>query len=268
MIESGAHEQPDVKSCCSTVYGIEAARFLLGESFHPGGIELTLELAGALALTADSVVLDVASGRGASAFAIAERFGARVVGVDLSAVNVADATREASARGLAERVSFVLGDAEELPFEAGSFDAIVCECAFCTFPNKAQAASEFARVLAPGGRVGMSDLTRVREPLPELDSLLAWIACIGDAQPVEEYAAWLRQAGFSIERTVDRSDALRAMVKQIRGKVLLAEIMIGLKKLALPGFDPTEAKALASAAESAVQGAKLGYALVVAELPR
>lgn len=266
MIGSDPPASPDVKRCCALVYGSQAARFLLGDSFHPGGIELTLDLAGRLRLSRDSHVLDVASGRGASAMAVAERFGCRVTGVDLSTVNVAEAEVAAIERGLAERVTFVRADAENLPFDAATFDAILCECAFCTFPDKATAAAEFARVLRSRGRIGISDLTRVAEPLPELDGLLAWIACIGDAQPLETYAAWLREAGFSMTDGIVRDDCLRAMVAQVRSKLMVAEVMIGLKKLELPGFDLVEGKQLAIAADSAVKNGKLGYALLVGEL--
>jgi arsenite methyltransferase len=268
MTESEQHGSPDVKQCCASLYGSDAARFLLGDSFHPGGIGLTLELSGMLSLTADSSVLDVASGRGASAFAVAERFGCRVTGIDFGAANVAGASAEAADRGLAERVTFVLADAEDLPFDSATFDAILCECAFCTFPDKATAASEFARVLRPQGRVGISDLTRVEGPLPELDGLLAWIACIGDAQPLDRYAAWLRGAGFSITAGVSRDECLRAMVAAVRGKLMVAEAMIGLEKLQLPGFDLDEAKRLANAADRAIKDDKLGYALLVGELLR
>lgn len=53
--------------------------------------------------------------------------------------------------GLSGKVRFHLGDAERLPLPGNTFDALVCECAFCTFPGKAAAAAEFARVLRPGG---------------------------------------------------------------------------------------------------------------------
>lgn len=246
-------------------YGSDAARFLLGDSFHPGGLELTIELAGMLDLTPNSIVLDVASGKGTSAFAIAERFGCRVIGVDLSETNIVEANTEAAKRGLSDRVQFQLADAEQLPFDPASFDAILCECAFCTFPNKTKAASEFAKVLRAGGRVGISDLTRVSDPLPELDGLLAWIACIGDAQPLESYAAWLAGAGFGVIASGDRSHCLQQMVQQIQGKLLLADIMIGLKKLDLPGLDIKQAKEFATAAKHAIGSSKLGYALLVAQ---
>jgi ubiquinone/menaquinone biosynthesis C-methylase UbiE len=65
---------------------------------------------------------------------------------------------------------------------------VICECAFCTFRDKSAAASEFARVLKPGGKVGLSDLTRSGILPAELDGLLAWVACIADARPISEYA--------------------------------------------------------------------------------
>src|SRR5207244_4203806 len=100
----------------------------------------------------------------------------------------------AAAKGMSSRVSFQVGDAERLPVAEASFDAIICECAFCTFPEKSAAANEFARVLRFGGQVGLSDLTRGRALPKELDGLLAWIACIADAQSVETYVQYLRTA--------------------------------------------------------------------------
>lgn len=266
MLESQRSDATSIKACCSVAYSSEAARFLLGESFHPGGIALTMELAGMLRLDAESRVLDIACGKGTSAFSVAERFGCNVVGIDLSEANVAQSRAGAVARDLSHRVTFQLADAEMLPFESESFDALLCECAFCTFPGKAKAAAEFWRVLRPGGRVGISDLTRV-EPLPDLDGLLSWIACIGDAQPLEKYAATLVSAGLEIAASAVRDHCLMEMAEQIRTRLFLAEAMVGLKKLELPGFDIQQAKEFARAAQQAVKDRRLGYALIVGERP-
>jgi ubiquinone/menaquinone biosynthesis C-methylase UbiE len=263
---SNATEQ-NVKQCCAAFYGSDVARLLLGDSFHPGGTHLTTRLGQLTQLTRDSRVLDVAAGRGISAFHVAQSFGCEVVGVDLSEDNVKLATEEASIRGFANRVSFQAADAERLPFDNHSFDAILCECAFCTFPNKQTAAGEFSRVLRPGGHLGLSDLTKTGGPLPELDDLLSWIACIGDAQPVESYARALRQAGLTIESIEDHSYALNEMVRQIQGKLLGAEITAGLKKLDFPTVHFSDAKRFAQAALSAVKDGKLGYTVISAVKP-
>jgi len=253
-----------LKHCCANVYGSGAARYLLGDSFHPGGLRLTGELASLLTLNPASTVLDVASGKGTSAFFLAERFGCRVIGVDLSEQNVLEANSQAFTRNLSSLVEFRLADAEALPFGDEVFDAIICECAFCTFPDKQTAACEFARVLKPGGRVGLSDITKDEIPLPELDGLLAWIACIGDAQPLASYARWLSASGLSTVHLEHRNHYLQEMVQGIRSKLLVAEIMIGLKKLDLPGLDLTQAKAFSKAAQDAIAANHLGYGIVVA----
>jgi arsenite methyltransferase len=253
-----------IKQCCAFVYGSDAARYLLGDSFHPGGLRLTEELASLLELGPGTWVLDVASGKGTSALFLAERFGCRVTGIDLSEQNVLHARNQASERGLGQLADFRLADAEALPFDAGIFDAILCECAFCTFPSKKAAASEFERVLKPGGLVGISDITRDVGPLPDLDGLLAWVACIADAQPLDSYAHWLSEAGLRPSRAEQRSHYLQEMVQGIRGKLLLAEIMIGLRKLNLPDLDINEAKAFSKAAQDAIVSNHLGYGIVVA----
>ncbi len=105
-----------VKQCCATFYGSDAARFLLGESFHPGGTQLTHELAQRMGLGPHSRVLDVASGQGTSALYLAETFGCEIVGIDFSEENTRLAQAAAAERGLTSRVTFVTGDAEHLPF--------------------------------------------------------------------------------------------------------------------------------------------------------
>ena len=260
-------KEQNVKQCCAAFYGSDLARVLLGDSFHPGGTALTQRLGKLLYLHCESTVLDVASGRGTSAFHLAESFGCRVTGVDLSEENVRLATDEAARRGLSEQVRFELGDAERLPFEEHTFDAIVCECAFCTFPSKQVAAAEFLRVLKPDGRLGLSDLTRTEEAIPELEGLLSWIACIGDALPVNRYKGILQAAGFHIGDIEDHSDALVTMVRQIQGKLLGVQIMVGLKKIDLPGVDFATAKKFAHAALDATQRGKLGYAVLTAQKP-
>lgn len=257
----------EVKQCCANLYESDFAKLLLGDSFHPGGLKLTERLGQLLQLDSRSRVLDVASGRGTSAIFLAERFGCAVVGLDYGQHNADRANSEAAARGLSALVHFEQGDAESLSFPDGSFDAVICECAFCTFPEKSRAAREFARVLKPGGRVGISDLTRANELPKELEGLLAWIACIADAQPIEKYVDWFRCAGFAPQATEVHDEALIEMVRQIQAKLLGVEIMSGLKKMDLAGIDLAAAKHMANAALNAVKQRQLGYAIITAMKP-
>ena len=259
-------ESNQLKSCCAAVYQSDFARLLLGDSFHPGGVRLTERLGEVLELGPESRVLDVASGKGESAIFLAQRFGCEVVGIDFGVENVAEASRRAAAAGVSHLASFRHGDAEQIDYPGASFDAVICECAFCTFPNKSRAATEFVRVLKPFGRVGLSDLTR-SGPLPtELEGLLAWVACIADALPVDEYIGYLNAAGLSGARIEMHDEALAQMVRDIQSKLLGAELMVKLRGLNLPGLDLDQAKTLARAAAEAVREGTLGYALITGQL--
>lgn len=252
----------DVKSCCATLYESDFARLLLGDSFHPGGLRLTERLGELLELGPGTRVLDVASGKGESAIFLAGRFGCTVVGIDFGTANSREAADRAASAGVAGRVTFQQGDAERLPLADASFDAVICECAFCTFPDKPAAAREFARVLKPGGRLGLSDLTRSAKLPPELEGLLAWIACIADARPAAEYISYLASAGIAALGVEPHDEALAEMVRDIQGKLLGAEVLSKLKKLDLEGVDLEQAKRLARAAAEAVRAKTLGYAIV------
>jgi ubiquinone/menaquinone biosynthesis C-methylase UbiE len=252
-----------IKACCVALYESDWATLLLGDSYHPGGLELTEHLGEMLNLQPGDLVLDVASGIGTSAIFLAERFGCQVVGVDFSGQIVEQANAKAAEAGINHLVQFKQGDAERLPFEDGSFDALICECAFCTFPTKAQAAAEFARVLRPGGRIGLSDLTRSGPLPPELDTLMAWVACVADAQPVEKYRSILSEAGFSTDKVEIHDEALAELIDEIRGKLFVAELMANLNKIDTPDWiDFNEAGRLAMLTADTVSKGKLGYALL------
>lgn len=257
-------EAAELKSCCAAVYQSDFARVLLGNSFHPGGLELTSRVGGLLELRASDKLLDVAAGRGESAIFLAQKFGCRVTGIDLGPGNVTEARALADGAGVANLVQFEHGDAERLDFPDASFDVLLCECAFCTFPDKRAAAAEFSRVLRPGGRLGLSDMTRSGELPAELSGLLAWISCIGDAQSVGEYISHLERAGFEIALVEVHDDAVSQMVRDIQGRLLAAELMVKLEKLDLGGVNFQEAKAMARCAAGAIRAGLLGYSLITA----
>lgn len=257
-----AVEPTEAKACCASAYESEWAQLLLGDSFHPGGIELTLHLGRIIGLGPGSRLLDVACGRGTSAVALAREFGCVVTGVDLSAANVELAVEAARTAGVAHLASFEVGDAEALPCSDGSFDAVICECGFCTFPSKELAASEFARVLRPGGRLGLSDITRDGELPAELDTLLGWVACLADARPLDEYASFLADAGFSALFPEQCNDTLSALASRVRFKLLGVEVMARLGKGPVPLAEVLEAKRITKVATASIRDRHLGYAII------
>ncbi|MGI8806050.1 MAG: class I SAM-dependent methyltransferase, partial [Thermoleophilaceae bacterium] len=156
----------DIKACCASIYESEPVGWLLDGQLHPGGEALTRRTAQLAGIGAGDRVLDVASGRGNTARLLAREVGANVVGLELGAGAVAGARAATAEAGLSGAIEFVEGDAESLPFAAGEFEAIVCECSLCTFPDKVAAANELARVLSGGGRVAIADVTVEPERLP------------------------------------------------------------------------------------------------------
>jgi arsenite methyltransferase len=256
-----------LKSCCAAAYQSDFARFLLGDSFHPGGLALTQRPGNLLALSPSDHVLDVACGRGESAIFLATQFGCRVTGIDLGETNVTHATSRAAAAKVSTLARFKLGDAERLDDPDASFDVVLCECAFCTFPDKRAATREFARTLRSGGRLGLSDLTRSGELPMELTGLLAWIACIAEAQAAEEYIAHLERAEFQVLSVEPHDEALAQLVRDIQGRLLAAEMMVRLEKMSLPVADFAEAKATAACAAGAIRSGLLGYSLMTAKKP-
>jgi len=255
----------DLKACCAAAYSSDAVSLLLGDSYHPGGTTLTRRLADGLDLGEGRRVLDVASGRGTTALLIADTYGMRVDGVDYSPANTALAQGAAAATGLTEQVAFTTGDAEHLPYPDGVFDAVVCECALCTFPDKAKAAAEVAGVLKPGGRVGITDVTADPGRLPaELSTLAARIACVADARPLAAYERILAAAGLRTVRTERHDAAMTRMIDQIEGRLNLLRLTAAAK-LADAGMDLDAAPAVLAVARAAVAEETLGYAPLIAE---
>ena len=256
----------EAKACCARSYQADVVALILGESYHPGGLELTRRLAGSLGLRRGQQVLDVASGPGATAFLLAAEFGVEVEGVDLGEQSVANANAKAAERGIADRVRFTVGDAEQLPRADESVDAVVCECAFCTFPDKPTAARELARVLRPGGRLGITDValdpTRLDE---ELRSMAGWVACLADARPLDEYVSLLEAEGLTVTLTEDHDDALARMIDQIDARLVAFRMA---KVPALETIDFDQARRRVASAARAVDEGIAGYKLLVAEKPR
>jgi len=107
-------------------------------------------------IPAGARVLDIACGTGIVARIVARRMGptGRIVGLDLSPAMLAIAQRVAQAEEL--EIEWREGSAEDLPFDTGEFDLVVCQMGLMFFPDRPGAASEMHRVLEPGGRMVVS----------------------------------------------------------------------------------------------------------------
>ena len=107
----------------------------------------------ALALSPDDLLLDLACGRGGYGLEIALRTGARLIGVDFSAVAVEQARARVAALGLPERARFAVGALEDTGLDVASVDAVLCVDAIQFAQPPADSLRECRRVLVAGGRL-------------------------------------------------------------------------------------------------------------------
>ncbi len=143
--------------------------------------------------------LDIATGAGHTAGAVARAGVPRVVAADAAPEMVT--TAETTFEG----VEGVVADAERLPFSTDAFDAVTCRIAAHHFPDPEAFAAEVARVLAPGGTLAFED-----NVAPEDDALGEFVnrvEGIRDPTHVESYTTtrwheWLIDAGFAVRETI------------------------------------------------------------------
>lgn len=253
-------------SCCVDFYQLPITQFLLGDSFHPGGLKLTKQLAQQLIIGRDSRVLDIASGRGTSSLYLAEQFGCEVVALDLSEKNLVYTRILAKEQNLSSQITSTTANAEELPFENNKFDAIICECAVCTFENPQQAVNEMFRVLKPNARVGISDVVRNKELPVDLDELLSKIFCISGALSNQQYIEIFKKSNFSKIKLSPANWAITEMVDKIKKQAKLLNTISGNVPFSIPDWLMDSSVTLSSI-EGFVKQEGLGYIMITAKKP-
>ncbi len=106
-------------------------------------------------------ILDVACGTGDSTISIAKAGnpGSRVTGVDISEGMMALVMQKAAREGVHDRIRLKVADGEDLPFGEGSFHRVTCAFGIRNFEHKEQGLREFYRVLKPGGKAVILELS-------------------------------------------------------------------------------------------------------------
>ncbi len=144
----------------------------VGLTKHLGGLGATEELIRLCHIGANSYVLDVGCGAGATPVFLARKIGCRVIGVDISEEMVKRSKERAKRERVTERTEFRTADALELPFEDDVFDAVITESVTAFPADKQRAVNEYARVTKPGGYVGLNESTWLKTPPPP--EMVAW----------------------------------------------------------------------------------------------
>src|SRR3989304_4024331 len=184
------------KELTRTQFGRVASKYRCSAD-HTDVEDLDL-LFSALALEPGHRVLDVATGGGHTAAALAGRCG-RVVASDLTLSMLREA-RVLAGEGRGPHIGFA-ADAEALPFRDAVFDRVTCRIAPHHFPDVRMAVAEMTRVTRPGGRIGIIDSVVPGEP--SLDAFLNGVEKVRDPSHVRSYRVgeWLpvlAGAGFRL----------------------------------------------------------------------
>jgi ubiquinone/menaquinone biosynthesis C-methylase UbiE len=165
-----------------------------------------------LGLTRDSHLLDLGSGVGGPARYFAATYGCRVTGVELSEFNVRTARQRAGEAGLDHLVSFLHGDALEVPYPREGFTHVFgCE-AWCYFPDKVRLYEAAYRALKPGGVIAFLEAACETPVRLIAEAILAPVRY----ESIARYTAMLRDAGFE---AVQRFDTTQLATRDVAGSL-------------------------------------------------
>jgi ubiquinone/menaquinone biosynthesis C-methylase UbiE len=173
-------------------------------------------------LNPGETVLDLGSGGGIDVILSARRVGpdGLAYGLDMTDEMLALARKNAADAGVRNAI-FLKGVIEDVPLPAASVDVVISNCVVNLSTDKAAVLTEIARVLKPGGRVGISDVVAEDHLSPaERAERGSYVGCIAGALSKAEYETGLEAAGFtavSVEFTHEVADGMHgAIVKAVK----------------------------------------------------
>lgn len=160
-----------------------------------------------LGLSSEHHALEVASGSGGPALFLARAAGCRVTGIDVNESGVATASEMAARSAQADRVRFAVADAtSRLPFEDGSFDALLCIDSMNHLPDRPAVLREWHRVLRVGGRALFTDPVVITGPVTNDELALRSSIGLFLFVPAGVNEQLIEQARFRILRREDVSE--------------------------------------------------------------
>lgn len=131
---------------------------------HPGGLKSTLELLALCNLSSESKVLDIACGKGKTTFLVAEKYGCSVLGMDINEQYINRCKMISHKKGMDNQVSFIKGDAQEIPLEDNTIDVAITQAVLVLVNKRTKAIQEALRVLKPGGILAYIEPAWKKEP--------------------------------------------------------------------------------------------------------
>ncbi len=217
----------------------EKLRAVIGDAIRPGGLALTERAADFCAFPENAAIVDIGCGFGTTLNHLRDRHGFRVCGIDIS-------DRLSECRGQ----PVVQASADSLPFGAGVFEGVFCECVLSLLPSPLNALNEMHRVLCPGGYLVLSDVYLKNPGTPSFPLY----SCVSGAAAKSERIMQVSDCGFELLVWEDHSGYLKEMAARIVWTLGSRE---ALMKLFFPG-------ACSDCNQEAIQRARPGYFLLIA----
>jgi ubiquinone/menaquinone biosynthesis C-methylase UbiE len=217
----------------------------MGITKHHGSLNATRELADLCQVGEGKYVLDVGCGVGATPAYLAREYGCRVVGVDITPKMIERSRERAKREGVEDAVELRVADARVLPFEDDTFDAVICESVVVFLEDKQRAVDEFARVVKPGGYVGLTEMTLLKQT--DDKEFLAYVARVAGATggmlSAEEWQGLLHRAGLEDIIARARQIDMRQEAKGRLARYSMRDIFGSLFRLPKMWFGDPDAKA-------------------------
>lgn len=227
-------------SCCSAPTDAQVSK-MIGYSEDevnsvPEGANLGLGCGNPTALASlkeGEQVVDLGSGAGFDCFLAAKKVGkkGKVIGVDMTPEMLGKARINAK-KGKYTNVEFRLGEIENLPVADCSADIIISNCVINLAPNKKRVFEEAFRVLAPHGRLMVSDIVLLKE-LPESiqKNVEAYAGCISGAEIKDKYLDLIKKAGFQeVKILQEKTYPLEFIVSETETKEAISRMGMTLEE--------------------------------------
>jgi cyclopropane fatty-acyl-phospholipid synthase-like methyltransferase len=181
---------------------------------HYGGTAATDELATGAQIENGSRVVDFCAGLGGTVRYLAHRYGANVVGIELTRSRVVGAQELTQLVGLQDTACVIEGNVSEVPLPDGSVDAVISQEAFCHLPEPRNAMTEAARILREGGRLAFTDWV-ANAPLSAEDAQLMWDGmAIQPLRSIPDYCHLVESGGLNVLSATDLTDEWGPILKE------------------------------------------------------
>jgi arsenite methyltransferase len=235
------------------LYESPVLRAVTGAVIRPGGFALTDRGLARCRLRAGARVLDIGCGAGGSVDYLRQRHGLSAIGLDLSAVLLAEGLRTHG------NLPLVRGRAEQLPMADGFIDAVLCECALSLSSRPQAVLQEAWRILQPGGALILTDVfARAADPSARRGEYPV-ACCLQGAVDASTVQQRIAAAGFEMLLWEDHSQVL----KQLAANLILTYGSLDAFWSTVAGPDAAPAMNRCGGAS----GGRPGYYLLVARKP-